>query len=284
MFATSSSCKQHNNRVVNLEFFVGTSGWYYSWNEERNFDWYVANSGLNAVELNASFYRFPFPNMVKSWAKKGKGLRWSIKVNRLITHTFKFNNRAFQLWKKFHDLFIPLEPNIDFYLFQLPPSMTPKSSSLIENFVKKTELKERFALEVRNTQWFDEGWIDWASDLGISWVSVDSPDFPLDVFNTSDLAYERMHGRIEWYAHLYSDEELEEVINKILKAKPKKAYVFFNNNHAMLVNSRRMLSMFKELNQMPTIQNQHINRLCFSEKIKSGNGISDRMPHNLRQV
>jgi hypothetical protein len=30
--------------MVKMEFFVGTSGWYYSWNEERNFDWYVANS------------------------------------------------------------------------------------------------------------------------------------------------------------------------------------------------------------------------------------------------
>ena len=230
-----------------MKLFVGTSGWYYSWNEDRNFDWFVANSGLNAVELNASFYRFPFPNMVKSWARKGKGLRWAIKVNRLITHRLKFSQSAYQSWKKFENLFKPLEPNIDFYLFQLPPSMTPKSASLIESFIKKTELNERFALEVRNLKWFDKRWIDWASDLGITWVSVDSPDFPLDVFNTSGLIYERMHGRTVWYAHLYSDEELKEVAEKILNAKPEKAYVFFNNDHAMLVNSRRMLNMFKEL-------------------------------------
>jgi uncharacterized protein YecE (DUF72 family) len=58
-----------------------------------------------------------------------------------------------------------------------------------------------------------------------------------------------MHGRTEWYAHLYSNEELKEVVKKILNAKPKKAYVFFNNDHAMLVNSRRMLSMFEETQQ-----------------------------------
>jgi len=230
---------------VRMEFFVGTSGWYYSWNEERNFDWYIANSGLNAVELNASFYRFPFPNMVKSWAKKGENLRWSIKVNRLITHTFKFNYRAFQSWKKFHNLFMPLEPCIDFYLFQLPPSMTPKSASLIESFVNEADLKERFALEVRNIGWYDKKWINWASRLQITWVSIDSPDFPLDVFNTNGAVYERMHGRTEWYSHFYSDKELEEVIDKILKAKPKNAYAFFNNNHAMLENSRKMLDMSK---------------------------------------
>lgn len=120
-----------------MEFFVGTSGWYYSWNEDRNLDWFVSNSGLSAVELNMSFYRFPFPNMVKSWAKKGESLRWSIKVNRLITHRLKFSDRAFQSWKKFRNLLMPLEPNIDFYLFQLPPFTTPKFSSLIEDFIKK---------------------------------------------------------------------------------------------------------------------------------------------------
>jgi uncharacterized protein YecE (DUF72 family) len=31
---------------------------------------YVTNSELNAVELNASFYRFPFPTMVKSWSMR----------------------------------------------------------------------------------------------------------------------------------------------------------------------------------------------------------------------
>ncbi|MEM2841617.1 MAG: DUF72 domain-containing protein, partial [Candidatus Bathyarchaeia archaeon] len=87
-----------------MECYVGTSGWFYSWNEEGSLDWYVANSGLNAVELNTSFYRFPYPNMVKSWASKGKDLRWAVKVNRLITHTFKFNDRALQSWMKFQNL------------------------------------------------------------------------------------------------------------------------------------------------------------------------------------
>jgi uncharacterized protein YecE (DUF72 family) len=232
--------------VASLEFYVGTSGWFYSWNEKRNLEWYVTNSGLNAVELNASFYRFPFPTMVKSWSMRGQGLRWSIKVNRFITHNFKFGERAFLSWKKFYDLFTPLEANIDFFLFQAPPSLTPKSSSQIEKFFEKTKLGERFALEVRNLKWFDDECVNWASRLGMTSVSVDSPDFPRDVFNTSGVVYVRMHGRTEWYAHLYSLEELKEVAERILRVKPEKAYVFFNNDHAMLENSRKMLSILKE--------------------------------------
>jgi len=136
-----------------------------------------------------------------------------------------------------------LEPNVDFYLFQLPPYLKSSLAPRLEWFIKKTELGQKFALEVRNPTWFDKQWIDWASGLGITWVSVDCPDFPLDVFNTSGVVYERMHGRYGWYTHYYSDAELRDVANRILEAKPIKAYVFFNNNHAMLDNSRKMLSM-----------------------------------------
>ncbi len=229
-----------------MKVFVGTSGWFYDWNPD-GFDWYIKNSGLNATELNASFYHFPFPNQVKAWANKTKkinpSLRWSIKVNRLITHVFKFNEKAFELWKRFEDLFKPLEKNIDFYLFQLPPSLTSKFSSKLEEFIKKTNLKEKFALEVRNLDWFKEECIEWAKKLKITWVSVDSPDFPLEVYCTNGIVYERMHGRTAWYSHYYTDKELEEVKEKILRTNSRKVYVFFNNNHAMLENAQRMFEL-----------------------------------------
>ncbi|MBO3842629.1 MAG: DUF72 domain-containing protein [Candidatus Brockarchaeota archaeon] len=230
-----------------MNCFVGTSGWFYSWNADGSFDWFVKFSGLNAVELNMSFYRFPFPNMVRSWAAKGKTLRWAIKVNRLITHISKFGQRAFESWEKFHSLFSPLEPYIDFYLFQLPPSMTPKSMPAIEEFIAKTNLEKRFALEVRNIKWFNQTCANWATKLGITWVSVDSPEYPLDIFNTNGVVYERMHGRTAWYSHYYTDEELREVVERILRTKPEKVYVFFNNNHAMLENARKMRTLLTDL-------------------------------------
>jgi len=232
-----------------MEVFVGTSGWFYDWNKKRSLDWYVNNSGLNAVELNASFYRFPFPNVVKSWAEKGKGLRWSIKVNRRVTHIFRLNEKAFEVWKRFERLFEPMDHLVDFYLFQLPPYLKADSASEIISFIEKTELGRRFALETRNITWFKTEWIEWAASLGITLVSVDCPDLPLDIFNTSGIIYERMHGRREWYRHWYSDMELGEVVRKIVEANPEKAYVFFNNDHAMLENSRRMLTKMREATQ-----------------------------------
>ncbi|MEM5853311.1 MAG: DUF72 domain-containing protein [Candidatus Aenigmatarchaeota archaeon] len=231
-----------------MKVFVGTSGWLYGWNEGGTLDWYLKNSMLNSVELNMSFYRFPFPNQVKAWASKTREinpeLRWSIKVSRFITHVFKFGDKALKLWKDFQKLFRPLERNIDFYLFQLPPSLSPKIGQKLEDFVRSTRLKEKFALEVRNKDWFKKECLEWAEKLGITWVSVDSPDFPLEVYCTNGIVYERMHGRTFWYSHYYSDNELKEVKKKILNLKPEKVYIFFNNDHAMLDNARKMLKLF----------------------------------------
>jgi len=107
-----------------MEIYVGTSGWVYDWNEGKNFDWFVENSLLNSVELNASFYRFPFPNQVNSWAKKCKNIRFAIKVHRKITHILRLKKEAKDVWYNFRNLFSPLEKNIDFYLFQMPPSFS----------------------------------------------------------------------------------------------------------------------------------------------------------------
>ncbi|MCW4019499.1 MAG: DUF72 domain-containing protein [Candidatus Bathyarchaeota archaeon] len=229
-----------------MDVFVGTSGWSYSWNETRRLDWYVSSSGLNAVELNASFYRYPSSNTVEKWAEKGKKLRWAIKVNRLFTHTYKFNEAAVNRWERFQQLFAPLEENVDFYLFQLPPNTTPHTAPLIEKLIRKSNLQAKFALEVRNQQWFAQEWFDWAKDLGITWVSVDAPDLPRKVFDVNGTVYMRMHGRTSWYVHRYTDKELAEVAAKILQANPPKAYVFFNNDTAMLMNARVMIKTLKE--------------------------------------
>jgi uncharacterized protein YecE (DUF72 family) len=128
--------------------FVGTSGWYYGWNPDRTLDWYLAQSGLNAIELNASFYRFPWKNQISSWSRKGTPLSWAVKVNRSVTHTHQFNQRGFVVWEKFFEAFSPLDPVIRFFLFQAPPRFT--NIERVIRFAGETGLRTRFALEIRN--------------------------------------------------------------------------------------------------------------------------------------
>jgi uncharacterized protein YecE (DUF72 family) len=220
-----------------MEAFVGTSGWYYSWNEGLTLDWYLEHSGLNAVELNASFYRFPFPNQVRSWAMKGKGLRWSVKVHRLVTHSHRFSGGALDVWDRLRRLFAPLDPFIDFYLFQAPPGF--RNPERVLDFAAGAGLGGRFALEIRNRDLLGDD--DACQTLGekVLLVSVDSPDFPGRIF-PGDVIYLRLHGRTGWYSHDYSREELGELADRVKGHRPERVYAFFNNDHSMLANARVM--------------------------------------------
>jgi len=226
--------------------FVGTSGWYYPWNEDKSLNWYVKKTGLNAIELNASFYRFPFPSYVKSWAQKGENLKWSIKVNRRITHIYKFNEQSYPVFERFLALFKPLEKYIEFYLFQLPPKFGTKKKDNIEAFSKRFNLGYKFALEPRNPEWFSENILKWASSLNLTFVSIDAPKFEEKIFISGKYIYLRMHGKRQWYNYNYSNDELLNIKEKTGELNPESVFIFFNNNHNMLKNAQTMLKIMRK--------------------------------------
>ncbi len=237
-----------SNSLKHPRVFVGTCGWLYDWNAEGTLDWYISFSGLNAVELNSSFYRFPFPNQVRAWARKSrKLLRWSVKVHRSITHVRKLREESHETWKRFRRLFRPLESQIDFYLLQLPPSfrMGKESVRRLKLFAEITGLGEKLAVEFRHESWFTDEALSIVKDVGATIVSFDSP-IGTRIWTTNGIVYLRLHGREEWYAYEYTHEELKEIVEAIAKLSPQKVYVFFNNNHWMLENAKEMLRLLKE--------------------------------------
>ncbi|TRM93302.1 DUF72 domain-containing protein [Sulfolobus sp. A20-N-G8] len=219
-----------------MEVYIGTSGWMYSWNPKKNLDWYVKNSGFNAVELNASFYKFPTSKQISSW-KKYNNIRWAIKVNRMITHVKRLSD--IEIWRKFEDNIRELNP--DFYLFQMPPSFKFNEENL--NKVKKfeNEVGNKMAIEFRDPEWYRR-----KLDLKVTVVSIDSP-IGTYLVNTSGIVYLRMHGRENWYFYEYKEEELIEVAHRILEQNPEKVYIFFNNDLWMLKNGRRMMEIMKSI-------------------------------------
>ena len=231
-----------------VEVYVGTSGWVYDWNPEGRFDWYARHSGLNAVELNSSFYRFPFPSQVKSWASKGAHLRWAIKVHHSITHLRKLSDKALPTWEKFRKLFDPLEPYIDFYLFQMPPSFsaTKENRDRVRRFALATKLGSKFAIEFRHRSWFNDETVRLCRDLGITVVSIDAP-IGTWIASSNSIVYLRLHGRTEWYAHDYTEDELRDLAFKMRELSPEKVYVFFNNDHWMLDNARKMMTILRQV-------------------------------------
>lgn len=228
-----------------MKIYVGTSGWLYSWNQGKNFEWYVENSNLNSVEINMSFYRFPFQNQIKGWANKGENINFSIKVHRKITHILKLNQESLSVWNDFKNLFLPLEAKISFYLFQMPPSFSTEFFERVKKFFHNFKEKEKFAIEFRNKSWFSDEWVKKIENLGLIFVSVDSPQIKSYIVKTNDVIYLRFHGRKSWYSHNYTDEELKEIVFKIKNLKPERVYAYFNNNHNMLSNAQKFYNMLQ---------------------------------------
>lgn len=230
---------------------MGTSGWLYDWNEGGSIDWYLRYTNLNAVELNASFYRFPYPNQVVGWSKKMRSIRairWAIKVHRSITHLQKLGEKSLNTWSKFYALFSPMSSYIDFYLFQMPPNFKKNSSNIekIVSFVRATNIGEKAAIEFRDPSWFNNETVELCRQNSITLVSVDSP-MGTWITSSTNILYLRLHGRTTWYSYEYSLDELREIASKIAELKPGKVYVFFNNDHWMLENAKIMLELLSRL-------------------------------------
>lgn len=232
-----------------MNIFIGTSGWVYSWNPD-GLEWYTDNSNLNTVELNMSFYRFPYKNQVIGWARKSEriNLRWSIKVNRIITHRYILSEKSYRYFNSFLKLFKPLEEYIDFYLIQLPPRYRRSVNNInrLKNFVNNFNLGWKLAIEFRDESWFAIEAVELARELNFTYVSVDSPE-AIFYCRSGPYIYLRFHGRTFWYAHYYTDEELVEAAKKVVELGGDALYAYFNNNHDMLDNARRFKATIEKI-------------------------------------
>jgi uncharacterized protein YecE (DUF72 family) len=223
-----------------MKTFIGTSGWSYNWNKGNSLEWYVDHTDLNAIELNMSFYRFPFPNMVKSWATKGKELAWVIKIHRSITHFKKLGKESYGIFERFQDVFKPLDEYIHYYLLQLPPGFNDIDT--LDLFIDECNC-EKLCVEFRDQSLFNDDILQWGKKKDVLVVSIDAPNMPYKIMSDR-IIYERIHGRTGWYSHDYSREELLDIKNRILNCNPEIVYLFFNNNHAMLENAEIMYNLF----------------------------------------
>ncbi len=227
--------------------FIGTSGWVYDWNP-NGIDWYVGESGLNAVELNMSFYRIPSLQLVQSWRRKASKLRWAVKIHQAITHRYRLSEKAYTFWQRFRRVFMELDDVIDFYLLQLPPSYTMNQGNIdkLKRFANYVGLGPRLAVEFRHESWLNDRGVEVVKSIGATIVSIDAP-IATWITSTNNTVYMRLHGRITWYAYDYNKEELAEIAEAIWATGAERIYVFFNNNHWMLENARQMRDLLREM-------------------------------------
>jgi len=221
---------------------VGTSGYSYFWNEgmPTPFQWYC-KQGFKTVEINASFYRFPPRSWIKTWMKCPEGFDFSVKVHRSITHYRKLRFNTIAAWRKFESRFDELKDKIAFWLFQMPPNFmaTTENMEIISSFFSALNMGNSVVVEFRHPSWWDKK--EAVKETGATFCSVDAPGLPRDIVSVNDAIYVRLHGREAWYAYVYSEEELKEMIEEIKKQKAHKKYIYLNNDHGMLPNGKFLM-------------------------------------------
>ena len=273
--------------VDQVKLYIGTSGWSYP-KGEGTWTGHFYPSGkineleyysqfFNTVEINSSFYRPPNPGYVYNWVRRvPEGFLFTVKLWQKFTHPKMYEETTGEeavISQKDVDIFKhSIEPLVKYgklgaLLAQFPPSFKNDSyGKQILNAVIRIFGQYRLAVELRHRSWSDDE--ETATLLRqnyASWVQIDEPKFKTSVAEdlpiTSDMLYFRFHGRnaeMWWkgntetrYQYLYSQEEVNELADKVksLTEKEKLAFVLFNN-HWQAYAPRNAVDMQKAL-QLP---------------------------------
>lgn len=218
--------------------YLGTSGWYYDhWvgsfypEELDKGDWlpYYAER-FGSVEVNASFYRLPFENMVTGWRDKTPDdFILAFKGSRVVTHRKKLRNVADYL-ETFYDRIQLAGDKRGPILWQLPPWME-RDDDLLEDFLTEMRPDVAQAVEFRHRSWFDPSVYDLLDEYGVGLCIVSAPDLPVQLETTASFAYIRWHGAEAWYSSRYSHHELQRWADIIRNLDAQDVYGYFNNDY-----------------------------------------------------
>lgn len=242
------------------ELWIGTSGWTYDdWNgvfyppdvkASARLDFYVQQ--FNAVELNATFYRYPTANMITSWNRRmPETFHLAVKASRRITHLKRLRDCAAEL-TEFAVRISELRP-LRVILWQLPPSMRPDLtllSAFLEGLSRSILSGVRHALEFRHKEWWNDEVRELLCKYRVAFVAVSHPSLPSQIVPTTDFLYIRFHGLgRQLYRYDYSEAELHDWAKRVAEvccvADVSNVYTFFNNDfHAYAVKNAQV---FREL-------------------------------------
>ena len=185
------------------------------------------------VEVNASFYALPTPQVAAAWAERvPEGFRFHVKAHQVISghpcdparlpaplrelpYQADARGRIRRPGRELRDAVIdslleavgPLGAKLGAILIQLPPFVTSGEEQRAElDRILARLAPARAAVEFRHRSWVAQGEREAAAELlahhDAAWVCVDAPRIdsasampPIVELTTPALAYVRMHGR-----------------------------------------------------------------------------------------
>lgn len=219
---------------------VGTSGWWYKDWVDRFYPTDLEKAGwleyyasrFPTVELNASFYRLPFENMLRGFSRKvPEGFVFAAKGSRSITHARRLRDTR-DLVQRYYER-MRLLRGLEVVLWQLPPSLK-QDVELLESFLSLLPGSPLAVVEFRHPSWWDHRTAAVLSRYGVGFCAVSHPRLPAEAFDTANFVYLRFHGLGKrLYDYDYSDDDMFPQVEIVVRAlrQGKDVYAYFNNDY-----------------------------------------------------
>ena len=215
---------------------IGTSGYQYKHWKGDFYPKDLSVSGwfkhyskfFDTVEINNTFYRMASVETFENWRKAAPdGFCYVIKYSKFGTHNKKLKDPEGHV-NYFLDRASHLKETLGPILVQLPPNWK-RNYERLDEFLKVTPKGLRWAVEIRDPDWFSEELYELLRKHQASLVIHDMiEDHPREI--TADWIYLRFHG--ENYSGSYTNEELERIAADIKEYEKQNldVFVFFNND------------------------------------------------------
>jgi uncharacterized protein YecE (DUF72 family) len=239
---------ENEARLV-TQYLIGTGGWaYFNAPDRSSLEAY--SRVFNYVEVNYTFYEYPEVRRVEHWRRiVPNDFTFTVRCHQDLTHRIGLTptDEAYAVFAQMIGYCRIL--NAPFLHFETPASYSLDDTKLAEakDFFSTINTKGiRLAWEIRSP--LTEKAVNLLRDLDIVHsvdLSREEPALP------SDVIYTRLFGKGRHNIYQFTDEELEEIDQKILKAETKTAVITY---HGMRMNVDAIrFKQYKETEAFPPV-------------------------------
>lgn len=239
---------ENEARLV-TQYLIGTGGWaYFNAPDKSSLEAY--SRVFNFVEVNYTFYEYPEIRRVEHWRRiVPSGFTFTVRCHQDLTHRIGLRpvDEALEVFGQMIGYCRIL--NAPFLHLETPVSYSLNGTKLEEakDFFSTIDSKGvKLAWEIRSP--LTEEIVNLLCDFNIVHsvdLSRDEPALP------SDVIYTRLFGKGKHNIYQFTDEELEEIDQKILKAETKTAVITYHGIR-MNVDAIRF-EQYKETGAFPQV-------------------------------
>ncbi|MEQ8711803.1 MAG: DUF72 domain-containing protein [Cyclobacteriaceae bacterium] len=223
------------------EIYVGCAKWnrqelkgFYPRGTKDELAYY--SQQFNAIELNATFYNNYGPGQIEKWtAKVPDNFRFFPKLTNTISHYKRLNNVEIEV-EEYCNNVRSFDAHLGMCFLQLHDNFGPKNKDRLDNFMKLWHKDIPLAIELRNTDWFNNPEdADWVYDL---FEYYDVSNIITDTAGRRDLLHMRLTSPVAFvrYVGANHSSDYDRLIDWVARIKSwkeqglEKLYFFVHQN------------------------------------------------------